>query len=162
MLSKSASVVVGDAVICALFSGTGTRDDVNGVAPAENGTLGLFDPLIARVPLPNSVMNDPAKNKLDCDAFVVMDETSRAAPTRPPNRGADHDEDTVLQTATPGAGDVKRPPAQTFCCVESQKSVRTSAFGPPVPRAANAPDEGVYVATLLADTPPREVKLPAT
>lgn len=84
------------------------------MAPAEKGTFGLFVPFMMRVPLPNSVMNDPEKNKLDWDAFVVIEETSDAPPVSPPNGGTDHEEEAVFHTATPDAGEVKRPPAHTF------------------------------------------------
>jgi hypothetical protein len=53
--------------------GTGTRDDENGEAPAENGTLGLLVPLTD--PLWKLVTKDPAKNRLDWDAFEDIEST---------------------------------------------------------------------------------------
>ena len=162
MSLNPASVVLADVVTSAPLSGTGTREDEKGDAPAEKGTLGLFEPVREVVELPKSVMKEPEKNRLDCEAFVVMDDTSAAAPVRPSNGGADQEDDAVFQTATPRDGDVKRPPAHTFDPAWSQKSACTSPSGPPEPRAANDAVFGVYEATLLADTPPSEVKLPAT
>lgn len=109
MLSKPSCVVEGDASIWTLSKGTGTSDDVNGVAPAEKGTLGLLVPfnVTGLVLLPNEAMNEPEKNRLLRDEFEVIDNTSAAAPDRPPNGGADHDDDLTFHTATEDAGDVK-------------------------------------------------------
>jgi hypothetical protein len=61
ILVNPASVVEGDASTCAPDSGTGTREEENGVAPLEKGTLGLLV-LFNDDPLPwNDVMKEPAK-----------------------------------------------------------------------------------------------------
>ncbi len=58
------------------------------MAPEENGTFGLLVELTTVVELlPNDVVNEPAKNRLDVDEFVVMDSTSEAAPDKPLNAG---------------------------------------------------------------------------
>ena len=74
---------------------------MNGVAPAEKGTFGLLVPF--RVMLeaaPKEVMNEPEKNKLPADEFVVIESTSSPAPPRPPNGAADQAEDLGPQMAT--------------------------------------------------------------
>lgn len=106
-------------------------------------------------------MNDPDKKMLDADAFVVMERTSAAEPLKPPNGAADHDFALVSQTATAEPGDVNLPPTQIFPFVPSQYTALISPFGPLVPSAANAPDELVYDAMLLADVPSIEVNEPA-
>ena len=88
-------------------------------------------------------MKDPEKKRLACEAFVVIDETSAAAPVRPPNGGADHEDAFVSQTATADAGEENWPPVQSLLCVESQKRVFTGPLGPPVPRAENVPEAGL-------------------
>lgn len=74
----------------------------------------------AREPFPNSVMKDPEKNRLDWDAFGVMDNTSGLAPASPPKAGGPHELDWVLHTATAGEGDEKRPPTHTLSPALSQ------------------------------------------
>ena len=74
------------------------------MAPCEEGTFGLLvvfktDPL-------KFAIKDPAMKRLAWEAFVVMDETSAAAPLRPPNGGAFHEEAFVSQTAMADAGEV--------------------------------------------------------
>ncbi len=93
----------------------GTREEVKGVAPEENGTFGLLVELTTVVELlPNDVVNEPAKKRLDVDEFVVMDSTSEAAPDKPLNGGADHEPALVSQTATALPGVVKLPPTHTL------------------------------------------------
>lgn len=157
-LSKPDVVDDGEASICAFCRGTGTSEDEKGVAPAENGTLGLLVPLMTEL-LPNEVTKEPAKNRLECDELAVIDETSALEPERPPNGGADQDEEATSQMATDGAGEVKLPPAHTFFALVSQNNALTSPLGPFEPSAATVPD--LYEATLLADVPPIEEKAPA-
>lgn len=88
---------------------------MNGVAPEENGTFGLFVELITVVELlPKDVTKEPAKNKLEAEEFVVMDSTSDVAPDKPPNGGADQELAFVSQTATALPGVVKLPPTHTL------------------------------------------------
>ncbi len=161
MLLNPVSVLEGDAVIWAFPKGIGTRDEEKGVAPVEKGTLGLFVSLSGCELLPNNVTKDPEKKRDDCEELVVMDDTSADAPESPPNGGADQDEEPVSQTATAGEGEVNCPPTQTFFCESSQKIACSSPLGPPEPSAANDPDEESYDATLFAEVPPIEEKLPA-
>lgn len=162
MLLNCESVDEGEPKTCAFWRGRGTREEVNGVAPGEKGTLGLFVPLTMAVPFPwNDVMNEPAKKRLDSEELVVMERTRASAPVKPSNGGFDHDAAFTSHTATADPGDVKLPPTQTLLSFVSQNMASTSPFGPPVPRAANAPDEGVYDATLLAEVLSIEEKAPA-
>lgn len=150
-----------DAITCALPRGMGTREDENGVAPLEYGTLGLLV-LFNAEPLPwNEAMNDPDKKMLDADALVVMERTSAAAPLKPPNGAADHDFAFVSQTATAEPGDVNLPPTHTFPSFPSQYTAFISPFGPLLPSAANVLEELVYDAILLAAVPSIEVNEPA-
>ena len=160
ILSKPDWLVDGDPSICAFCNGTGTSDEEKGVAPLENGTLGLLLPTITE-PLPNEVTNEPAKNKLECDELAVIDETSASEPESPPNGGADQEEEATSQTATKGAGDLKLPPAHNFFALVSQNNALTSPFGPFEPKAATAPDDGLYEATLFTDVEPIEENEPA-
>lgn len=89
------------------------------------------------------VIKDPVKNRLAWEAFVVIDETSAAAPARPPKGGADHEDAFASQTATADAGEENWPPAQSLLFVESQKRAFTGPLGPPVPRAENVPEAGL-------------------
>ena len=154
------SSVDGDAVMSAPSSGMGTKEEENGVAPDENGTFGLFVPLIV-VLLPNAVTKDPAKNRLDADEFVVIERTSALAPESPPNGGGDHVFEVVSHIATALPGDEKEPPTQIFSFSLSQNIALTSPFGPPLPSALNEPEEGEYDATLFAEVPFIEEKEPA-
>ena len=120
MSLKPAWLLDGRASIWAFARGTGTRDEEKGVAPAEKGTLGLLVPLSTIEPLPNAVMNDPEKSRLDWEALATMERTSAPAPARPPNGGAAQDLDCVSQTATAEAGDVNLPPTHTWLCALSQ------------------------------------------
>lgn len=128
----------GAASICAPCKGIGTREEENGVAPGENVTFGLLVPLTVML-LPNAVMNDPEKKRLDADEFVVMERTSLEPPPNPPKGGADHEFESVLHIATDDAGDEKRPPTHTRLFGSSQKMALTSPFGasPEPPRALN-------------------------
>ena len=61
-------------------SGMGTSEDEKGVAPAENGTLGLLFVLLRTIVVfeldaPNDVINEPEKKRLASDALVVIDVT---------------------------------------------------------------------------------------
>lgn len=89
------------------------------------------------------MIKDPAKNRLAWEAFVVIDETSAAAPVRLPNGGADQEDALVSQTATAEAGEENWPPAQSLLFVESQKRAFTGPLGPPVPKAENVPEAGL-------------------
>ena len=60
--------------------GIGTSEDEKGVAPAENGTLGLLFVLLRTIVVfeldaPNDVINEPEKKRLASDALVVIDVT---------------------------------------------------------------------------------------
>ena len=106
-------------------------------------------------------MNEPAKNMLESDEFVVMEKTRDWAPERPTKGGGDHKPDLGSQTATAWPGEVKLPPTHTFPSFGSQNIVSTWAFGALEPRAANTPEAGVYDATLIADVPSIEENEPA-
>ena len=118
----------------------GTKEEENGVAPAEKGTLGLLVELIVELS-PKLVTNEPAKNKLFSDELVVMERTWEPAPESPPKGGADHEFELVSQTATACPGDEKSPPTQTFLSDSSQKIAFTSPLGPPLPNPLNAEEE---------------------
>jgi hypothetical protein len=95
----------------------GTSDEENGVAPLENGTLGLLV-LFNAVPVPwKDVMNEPAKTMLEADEFEVMESTSAAAPERPPKGAFDQEPALVSHTATAEPGEVNFPPAHTLLSV---------------------------------------------
>jgi hypothetical protein len=158
MSENPESDVEGCASICAPCKGMGTKEEENGVAPAENGTLGLFVVLMVELS-PKLVMNDPAKNRLFSDEFVVMENTSDAAPDSPPKGGADHEFEFVSQTATACPGDEKLPPTQIFLLDSSQKIALTSPDGPPLPRALNFDDANEAI--LLADVPLMDENNPA-
>lgn len=158
MLLNPASVLDAAAEISASLRGTGTSEEENGVAPAEKGTLGLLVSFNVTEPLPKVARNEPENSKLDCEALGVMDKTS---PVSPPNGGADQDLDCVFQIATADAGEVKLPPTQTLFWVLSQYIALTSLLGPFEPRDEKALAEGSYDATLVAEAPPTEEKLPA-
>lgn len=158
---KPASVEEGDASMSASCSGTGTREDEKGVAPAEKGTLGLLVPFKTAFPLPNDVRNEPEKNKLASEEFVVMEVTSAWAPETPPNGALDQVPALGSKMAMACPGDEKLPPAHSVFPLVSQKRALTWPLGPPDPRAAKAPDEGVYEAMLAAGTLLTEEKLPA-
>lgn len=145
----------GDASIsiCAACNEMGTSDEENGVAPLENGTLGLLV-LFNEVPVPwNDVMNEPAKTILKADEFDVMESTSAAAPERPPKGAFDQEPAFVSHTATAEPGEVNFPPTHTLLSVSSQYTALISPFGPLDPSAAKAPEDCVYDATLLAEVP---------
>jgi hypothetical protein len=57
---------------------------------------------------------EPAKKRLAWEAFVVIEETSAAPPTRPPKGGADHEDAFTSQTATAEEGEVNWPPTHRF------------------------------------------------
>ena len=111
---KFESVLAGEGSMLAFCNGIGTKEDENGVAPAENGTFGLFvllttiDPLLLEVP--KDVTNDPEKNRLAEDALVVMDNT---LPVSPPNGAAVHAFVLTFHTATAREGCVNEPPTHT-------------------------------------------------
>ena len=112
-------------------NGMGTSEDEKGVAPAENETLGLLFVLLRTIVVfeldaPNDVINEPEKKRLASDALVVIDVTG---PLRPPNGGADQEEDLTSQTATPRAGLVNEPPTQTLLSFSSQKIADTCPLG---------------------------------
>lgn len=130
-----------DGLTWALVKGTGTNDDEKGVAPEEKGTLGLLVPLRTLEPLPNAVVKEPAKIRLDCDALAVIECTSPPAPDNPPNGAADQDDALVSQTATEGDGVVNCPPTQSVFCEASQKTAAMSPFGPFEPKEENEFDE---------------------
>ena len=126
--------------MCALDSGTGTRDDENGVAPVENGTLGLL--VLLSVPLPwNDAMNDPAKNMLEAEELDVMDNTSPAAPANPPKGALDQELAWGSHTATDDPGDVNFPPTHTLLFFASQYTALTWPLGPLDPNAEKAPED---------------------
>lgn len=142
--------------------GMGTREEEKGVAPAENGTLGLFVPLRAVEPFPtNEVMKEPAKNRLLSEELDVMESTRPSAPTRPLKGGGDQEAALGSQTATEVPGEVKLPPTQSLVFLVSQYTASMTPFGPPEPSAANAPEEGVYDAMFVAGVPAIEEKEPA-
>lgn len=107
------------------------------------------------------VTNEPAKNLLESDEFVVMEKTRDWAPERPTKGGADHKPDLGSQIATAWPGEVKPPPTHTFLSLKSQNMVSTWAFGALELRGANVPEAGVYDATLIADVPSIEENEPA-
>jgi hypothetical protein len=162
MLEKFGSEEEGDASISALCNGIGTSDEENGVAPGENGTLGLLVPLIV-ILLPKFVMNEPAKKRLEAEELVVMDRTSPAAPPKPPNGGADHEFALVSHIATDDPGEEKRPPTHTLSFGASQKIELTSPFGPSLasPNAVKVWLEDENDATLLDVVPFIDEKRPA-
>lgn len=142
--------------------GMGTREEENGVAPAEAGTLGLLELLNTAEPLPtNEVTNEPAKNRLLSDELVVMDRTRPSPPARPLNGGADQEDALGSHTATAVPGVVKLPPTQSLLFLVSQNTESITPFGPFDPSAANAPEDGVYDAMLVAGVPAMEEKEPA-
>ena len=152
----------GDASMCALDKGTGTRDDENGVAPVENGTLGLLVLLSAVLLSWNDAMNDPAKNKLEAEELVVMDNTSPAAPAKPPKGALDQELALGSHTATDDPGDANFPPTHTLLFFTSQYTALTSPLGPLDPNAEKVPEDWAYDAMLLAEMPPMDEKDPAT
>jgi len=92
MLLNCESVEEGDAsmMICVACNGMGTSDEENGVTPLEKGTLGLLA-LFNAAPLPwNDATNDPVKNMLAAEEFIVIENTSAAAPERPPKGAFNH------------------------------------------------------------------------
>jgi hypothetical protein len=114
MLVNPVSVDEGEATTCALDSDTGTREEENGVAPLEKGTLGLLV-LFNAEPFPwNDVMKEPAKNTLDEEELEVIERTSAAAPERPPKGACDQEFAFVSHTATDEPGEVNFPPAHTL------------------------------------------------
>lgn len=138
------SVVDGLAMTLEEFRGTGTNDDENGVAPDENGTLGLLVSLTVVEVLPvKDVRKDPAKNIDAADELVVIELTLPCAPTRPLNGAADHDDAFVSHTATEEPGEENLPPNHTLDSFVSQNTACTAPFGPLDPSAAKAPDEGL-------------------
>lgn len=162
ILLKLGSDEDGDASICALERGTGTRDDEKGVAPVENGTLGLLV-LLSVVLLPwNDAINDPAKKMLEAEELDVMDNTSPAAPARPPKGALDQELALVSHTATDDPGDVNFPPTHTLLFFASQYTALTSPLGPLDPNAEKAPEDWAYDAMLLAEVLPIDEKDPAT
>lgn len=114
----------------------GTKEEEKGVAPAENGTFGLFVLFTVEL-LPNVVTKDPAKNKLLAEELVVIESTSDEAPASPPKGGADHELELVSHIATACPGDANEPPTQTFLLELSQKMALTSPLGPPLPKPLN-------------------------
>lgn len=68
----------------------GTREEENGVAPAEKGTFGLLVPLPTTVLLgeENVVWKEPEKYKEDAEREGVMD---RTGPSRPAKGGGDQE-----------------------------------------------------------------------
>lgn len=150
-----------DPIICAFCNGSGTREEENGVAPAEKGILGLLVSFKTRELLPwKVVMKEPARNILVPDELVVIEETLDCAPETPTKGGWDQEPDFGFQMATEDPGDVNLPPTQTLLSSSSQKMVFISPFGPLEPTAANAPDEGVYDATLFAGKLPIDENSP--
>lgn len=148
----------GDPSTSACCKGMGTREDENGVAPAENGTLGLLVPFKAEVP--KEVVKDPAKNKLVWEEFVEMELTLACAPVMPEKGGCTHMPVGTFQTATEEAGDVKFPPTHNLLFFASQNIAPTSPLGPLEPREAKEPEDGLYEATFDAGTPLIEVNEP--
>lgn len=73
MLVKPESSVDGEPWTSALCNGMGTREEENGVAPAEKGTLGLVVAL--REPVPKAVTKEPAKKMLLLEELVVIELT---------------------------------------------------------------------------------------
>lgn len=63
----------GAPSIWAFCKGTGTREEENGDAPAEKGTLGLLVPFKTAFPSPKAVTKEPVKNMLDSEELVVME-----------------------------------------------------------------------------------------
>ena len=57
----------------AFCKGTGTREEENGDAPAEKGTLGLLVPFKTAFPSPKAATKEPVKNRLDSEELVVME-----------------------------------------------------------------------------------------
>ena len=140
---KSGSDEEGLGSTSTLSRGTGTSDEENGEAPEENGTLGLFVPLI--LPPWKLVAKDPANNRLDWDEFEDIESTRPLLfADSPPNGGADQEEDAGFQTATNDDGDENSPPTQTLLLLISQYTERMTPLGPPEPRADILPEEGVY------------------
>ena len=135
--------------------GTGTREEENGEAPGENGTLGLLVPLIE--PSWKLVTKDPAKNKLDWEEFEDIEDTCPLLVVgNPPNGGADQEEDEGFHTATNEEGEENRPPTQTRLLATSQYTERMTPLGPPDPKADIFPEEGVYDAMFCAGVPPKD------
>lgn len=121
--------------------GTGTRDEENGEAPGENGTLGLFVLLIS--PPWKFVTKEPVNNRLDSEEFEDIESTRPLLfAGSPPNGGADQEEDEGSQTATSDDGDENSPPTQTRLFLASQYTERMMPLGPLEPRADIWPDEG--------------------
>ena len=135
--------------------GIGTRDEENGEAPEENGTLGLFVPLIP--PPWKLVTKDPANNRLDSDEFEDIESTRPLLfADSPPNGGADQEEEEGSQTATNDDGDENSPPTQTRLLLVSQYTERIAPLGPPEPRADTLPEEGEYDAMFWAGVLPND------
>jgi hypothetical protein len=136
----------------AFCNGMGTSEEEKGVAPDENGTLGLLVELMGE-PLPeNEVMNEPANKRLDAVEFSVMERTLASAPESPPNGGADHDLVFGSYMATAEDGVVNFPPAQSLLFFWSQNKASTSPSGPPDAKVEKLPDDESYAATFCAST----------
>lgn len=131
------SLEEGEALTSALLRGMGTRDDENGVAPAENGTFGLLEP-VRFPPLPwKEARKEPATKTLEPDELEVMEDTWAPAPDTPEKGAFDHEPAFGSQTAMFAPGEEKAPPAQTLVCFGSHQSVSTRPFGPPEPKEVN-------------------------
>jgi hypothetical protein len=75
MSPKPACDDEGDPSTWEFCKGTGTREEENGDAPAEKGTLGLLVPFKTAFPLPKAVTKDPVKNRLASEELVVIEVT---------------------------------------------------------------------------------------
>ena len=157
---KSGSDEEGAGSTSTFSRGTGTSDEENGEAPEENGTLGLFVPLIT-APW-KLVRKDPVNNRLDSDEFEDIESTRPLLlADSPPNGGTDQEEDEGFQMVTNGDGDEKSPPTQTRLLLVSQYTDRITSSGPPEPRADILPEEGVYDTMFWAGVPPNDENWPA-
>lgn len=142
MSEKSRSDDEGAGSTSTSSRGMGTRDEEYGEAPGENGTLGLFVPLMG--PPWKLVTKDPENNRLDWDEFENIERTwPLLVVGNPPNGGVDQEEEEGFQMATSDDGDENCPPAQTRLLAVSQYTVRMTPSGPPEPRADILPEEGV-------------------
>lgn len=106
--------------------------------------------------------NEPAKRRLDCDELDAMEKTCAEAPERPPNGGADHEDEPTFHTATSDAGELKFPPTHTCLFSESQYTALIAPLGPPEPSADIAPDDELYDAMFCAPVLAKEENAPAT